>query len=68
MHIHTHILTYTHMSANHLQRTKGERQMADKVQLEKEIHLVKAPKSLTKEKDKLRVAAEERQANGAMQE
>lgn len=51
-----------------LQRTKGEKQAADKVQLEKEIHLVKAPKSLTKEKDKLRVAAEERQANDAMQE
>lgn len=52
-----------------LQRTKGEKAMADKVQLEKEIHLVKAPKALTKEKDKLRVAAEERQqANDAMQE
>jgi hypothetical protein len=38
------------------------------VQLEKEIHLVKAPASLTGQKEKLRVAAEERQAAEAMQE
>ncbi len=40
---------------------------ADKVTLEKEIHLVKAPAALRGEKERLRVAAEQRQTE-SMQE
>lgn len=42
------------------QNAKQQQKAADKAQLEKEIHLVKAPAALRKEKEKLRVAAEER--------
>jgi len=45
-----------------MQRAKQLQKKADKVQLEKEIHLVKAPAALTAEKEKLRVAVEEQQA------
>ena len=49
-------------------RAKRMQKSNDKVELEKEIHLIKAPASLTAEKDKLRVAAEDRQVEDGMQE
>ncbi len=50
-----------------VQSNKAKQVEADKLQLEKEIHLVKAPAALTAHKEKLRVAAEQRAAE-AMQE
>eukprot|EP00197_Chlamydomonas_leiostraca_P004830 CAMPEP_0202869974 /NCGR_PEP_ID=MMETSP1391-20130828/14113_1 /ASSEMBLY_ACC=CAM_ASM_000867 /TAXON_ID=1034604 /ORGANISM="Chlamydomonas leiostraca, Strain SAG 11-49" /LENGTH=116 /DNA_ID=CAMNT_0049550391 /DNA_START=261 /DNA_END=611 /DNA_ORIENTATION=+ len=43
-----------------MQNAKAQQKAADKAQLEKEIHLIKAPAGIRKEKEKLRVAAEER--------
>lgn len=42
-----------------MQRAKAQQVAADKVQLEKEIHLVKAPAALTGEREKLRVPVEQ---------
>lgn len=44
-----------------MQRAKQLEKKAKKVQLEKEIHLIRAPASLTAEKDKLRERVEELQ-------
>lgn len=44
-----------------MQKAKQQEKKAKKVQLEKEIHLIRAPASLTAEKDKLRVQVEEQQ-------
>jgi hypothetical protein len=49
------------------QNVKPQQLAADKVALEKEIHLVQAPAGVAATKEKLRVAAEQRQAE-AMQE
>ena len=52
-------------------RAKAQQSKADRVQLEKEIHLVKAPDSLRAEKQKLKVAAEavaQREGQEEMQE
>ncbi|KAL6758114.1 ribosomal protein L24e-domain-containing protein [Haematococcus lacustris] len=51
-----------------MKNVKSQQKAADKLQLEKEIHLVRAPASLTSQKEKLRERAEERQAADAMQE
>ncbi|KAL6756983.1 ribosomal protein L24e-domain-containing protein [Haematococcus lacustris] len=51
-----------------MKNVKSQQKAADKLQLEKEIHLVRAPASLTSQKEKLREQAEERQAADAMQE
>lgn len=46
-----------------MQHVKAQQLAADKLTLEKEIHLVKAPAAITANKEKLRVAAELRQTN-----
>jgi hypothetical protein len=52
-----------------LQNAKAQKAKADKLELEREIHLVRAPAALLAgQKEKLRVAAEERQAAEDMQE
>jgi large subunit ribosomal protein L24e len=50
-----------------MQRAKLQQKAADKRELEEEIHLVKAPAALTQEGEKIRVRAEQKQAE-AMQE
>ncbi len=50
------------------QNVKGQQLASDKLQLEREIHLVKAPAAQQKTKEKLRMAAEQRQVNEPMQE
>jgi hypothetical protein len=51
------------------QNAKAQKAKADKLELEREIHLVRAPAALLAgQKEKLRVAAEERQAAEDMQE
>lgn len=42
-----------------MQRAKAQQQTAEKAQLEKEIHLIKAPASLTQERDKMREMVEQ---------
>mmetsp|Transcript_6292 Transcript_6292/g.10775 ORF Transcript_6292/g.10775 Transcript_6292/m.10775 type:complete len:163 (-) Transcript_6292:482-970(-) len=51
-----------------MKNVKSQQLASDKLQLEKEIHLVKAPAALQSTKEKLRVTAEQRQANESMQE
>jgi large subunit ribosomal protein L24e len=49
-------------------KAKQQEKLQDKKQLEQEIHLVKAPAELTKQKEKLKVALQEEQQTEAMQE
>jgi len=49
-------------------KAKQQEKLQDKKQLEQEIHLVKAPAELTKQKEKLKVSLQEEQQTEAMQE
>jgi large subunit ribosomal protein L24e len=52
-----------------MQRAREQQKEADKRQLEQEIHLVKAPAALAKDKEaKLKVTVEEEQFEDGMQE